>query len=307
MGVAVFGSLNMDLTAYMPRLPAPGETLLGRSFLLAPGGKGANQAVAVARLGIPTRLFGRAGNDAFGHEALSTIRQHGVDVAGVLIDSRHGTGLAIISVDDRAENSIVVVSGANMALDEGDVARALPALSTARVLLLQLEIPTEANLAMARAARERGVMVVLDPAPARALPGEIFPLIDILTPNEVEAETLLGFPIRSMEDAAWAAAEFRARGVRSAIIKLGARGAWYESAEARGLMPPFAVTPIDTVAAGDAFNGGLAAALAEGQDFVEAVRWGAAAGALSVTKRGAIPSMPARQELDRLLRQEGAA
>jgi ribokinase len=303
MSVVVFGSLNMDLTTYVPRLPGPGETLLGHSFLTAPGGKGANQAVAAARLGVPTRLFGRVGDDAFGPEVLSAIQAHGVDVAGVRVDDRHTTGLAVINVDDRAENTIVVISGANMVLDESDVARCLPALESARVLLLQLEVPVEADIAIARAARERGVAVVFDPAPAREFPADLFPLIDIITPNEVEAQALLGFPVRSMEDAARAAAELRARGARSAIVKLGARGAVYDAAEARGRMPAFSVAPVDTVAAGDAFNGGLAAALAEGRGVVEAVRWGAAAGALSVTKHGAIPSMPARQQLDLLLRE----
>ncbi len=302
MSVVVFGSLNVDLTTYVPRLPGPGETLLGHSFLTAPGGKGANQAVAAARLGVPTRLFGRIGDDAFGREALSHIQQYGVDVAGVRVDERHATGLAVISVDDRAENAIVVISGANMALDETDAARCMSALDQARVLLLQLETPLTASLAAARAARQRGVTVVLDPAPARELPAEVFPLIDIITPNEVEAQALLGFAAGSPDDAARAAAELRARGTRSAIIKLGARGAFYDAPEGRGLMPPFSVTPVDTVAAGDAFNGGLAAALAEGRGFVDAVRWGAAAGALSVTRRGAIPSLPARPELDRLLR-----
>ncbi len=307
MGVVVFGSLNMDLTTYVPRLPGPGETLLGHAFLTAPGGKGANQAVAAARLGAATHLFGRIGNDAFGREVLSAIQRYGVDVAGVLADDRHTTGLAVISVDDRAENTIVVVSGANMALDPTDAARCLSALDSARVLLLQLEVPLDVTAAVARAARERNVTVVLDPAPAGTLPAEIFPLIDVITPNEVEAEALLGFAIGAPDEAARAAAEFRSRGARAAIVKLGARGASYDAPEGRGFVPAFEVEAVDTVAAGDAFNGGLAVALAEGRAFVEAVRWGAAAGALSATRRGAIPSMPTRAQLDHMLQQQEAA
>jgi ribokinase len=303
LAVVVFGSINIDLTTYAPSLPRPAETLLGHSFLLAPGGKGANQAVAAARLGATTHLIGRVGDDAFGREALQVIQTHNVDVSNVRVDDQHATGLAVISVDDRAENSIIVISGANMALDQSDVSRAVSLLDTARVLLLQLEVPLEANRAIARAARERGVMVILDPAPARALPPELYPEIDIITPNEVEAAMLLGYEVNSIDDAARAAAELRARGARSAIIKLGARGAVFDSPDARDSRPPFKVTPVDTVAAGDAFNGGLAVALDDGQSFVEASRWAAAAGALSVTRRGAISSMPNRDELEQMLRE----
>lgn len=303
MAVVVFGSINIDLTTYVPSLPRPAETLLGHSFLLAPGGKGANQSVAAARLGATTHLIGRVGDDAFGREALQVIQTHNVDVSNVHVDDQHATGLAVISVDDRAENSIIVISGANMALDQSDVSRAISLLDTASVLLLQLEVPLEASLAIAREAHQRGVIVVFDPAPVRELPRELYPEIDIITPNEVEAAMLLGYAVNSIDDAVRAAAELRTRGARSAIIKLGARGAVFDSADARGLLPPFKVTPIDSVAAGDAFNGGLAVALDEGQSLADALRWAAAAGALSVTRQGAVPSMPNRDELDQMLRE----
>jgi ribokinase len=248
-------------------------------------------------------MFGRLGNDAFATEVLSALQQHGVNTAGVIADLERATGLAVISVDECGENTIVVVSGANMALNHQDAVRCTPALDAARVLLLQLEVPLEASLAVARSARERGVTVILDPAPARELPPDTFPLIDIITPNEVEAQALLGFSIDSPEEASHAATLLRERGVRAAIVKRGSQGVFYDSPEARGRIPAFHVQTVDTVAAGDAFNGGLAVALAEGRDFVEAVRWGAAAGALSTTRRGAIPSMPARPEVERLLRE----
>jgi ribokinase len=303
MGVVVFGSINMDLTTYVPRLPSPGETLFGHSFITVPGGKGSNQAVAAARLGAPTRLVGRVGDDGFGREVLPVVAAQGVDTGQVIADPDHGTGLAVISVDDRAENSIIVISGANMALGPDDVRRCVAALDGARVVLLQLEVPLEASLEVAGAARQRGVTVILDPAPAAALPDEVYRLIDAITPNEVEAAALVGFRPDSPEKGAQAAAVLRQRGVPTAIVKLGALGVCYDSPQGSGYLPAFAVKAIDTVAAGDAFNGGLAVALAEGKGITEAVRWGAAAGALATTRAGAMPSMPVRAELEHLLKE----
>ncbi len=303
MTLVVFGSINLDLTAYAPRLPRPGETLLGRSFLTVTGGKGANQAAAAARLGAVTRMIGRVGDDAFGREALAALAAEGIDMAGVAVDSAQRTGLGVICVDDAAENAIIVISGANMALGEPDVARCTQALADARALLLQLEVPLAANLAAARAAHERGVTVILDPAPAPAqpLPADLYPLIDVITPNEVEAEALTGIRPETPEEAARAAADLRARGARAAVIKLGARGAVFAGEAGAGFVPPFPVQAVDSVAAGDAFNGALAAALAAGFPLPEAVRRGAAAGAIAVTRPGALPSMPHRAELDDLL------
>jgi len=305
VSIAVFGSVNMDLTTYVPRLPQPGETLLGHSFLTVPGGKGANQAVAAARLGADVRLIGRVGQDGFGQQHLSSMQQEGVNIEGVYRDGQHSTGLAVISVDDAGENCIIVISGANMAIDETDIGRCEVALEGAKLLLLQLEIPLEANLAAARAARRHGVLVMLDPSPARELPGELFPLLDVITPNEIEAETLLHRPIANEADAMLALSQLRKKGVASVIIKMGAHGAVYETEAGRGHVPAFPVRAVDTVAAGDAFNGGLAIALLEGCAFPEAVRWGAAAGALAVTRAGAMPSLPARAAVMHLLQEGG--
>jgi ribokinase len=304
MSVVVLGSLNMDLTTYVPRLPRPGETLLGRSFKVVPGGKGANQAVAAARLGSQVRLFGRLGRDDFGDQHLSAMRLEGVDTTGVKRDEQHPTGLAVISVEDSGENWITVISGANMAVDEEDVARCAQAMSDAKVLLLQLEIPLGANIAAADEARRRGLTVILDPAPAGILPDTLFPMIDVITPNEVEAAALVGHPVVSEKDAFAASAILRQKGVPTAIIKMGERGAVYETATDRGRVAAFQVNAVDSVAAGDAFNGALATALAEGQEIRQAVRWGAAAGALAVTRSGALPSLPHRDEMIELLQSD---
>jgi ribokinase len=291
----------MDLVTYVPRLPEPGETLVGHSFMTFPGGKGANQAVACARLGLETKLVGRIGDDSFGEQHLEALNAEGVDTTSVLIDTDHATGLAVISVDDSAENSIIVVSGANAVLDETDIHRAEALLSQTEILLIQNEVPSEVNFAVARAAHEQGALVVFDPAPARSLAEWTYSYLDWITPNEVEAEALVGFPIQTESDAAKAAEVLCGRGAGTAVIKLGERGAYYQSDQGSGMVPAFKVDAIDTVAAGDAFNAGLAAGLAADCSVEESVRWGAAAGALAVTQRGAITSLPYRTEFDELL------
>lgn len=296
MSIVVFGSINMDLVVRTPRLPAPGETLTGHTFFTAPGGKGANQAVACARLGAPTRMIGRVGDDLFGDQLRMSLRSAGVQDDGVLT-TPGPSGVALIAVDDTAENTIVIVPGANGAVSSEDIPRLERALDGARVLLLQLETPLATVVAAAQAARARGVTVILDPAPALPLPDELYALADMLTPNESEAATLTGIPVHDEQSAAAAARALLARGARTVILKLGARGALVADATGARLWQAFTVIPVDTVAAGDAFNGGLAVALSEGRSFEEAIRWGLAAGALSVTKPGAQPSMPDRQEL----------
>lgn len=300
MSVVVFGSINMDLVVRAPRLPAPGETLTGHTFFTAPGGKGANQAVASGRLGAPTRMVGRVGQDVFAAALRQSLADAGVDTAAV-VEAPGPSGVAAIAVDDAAENTIVVVPGANGLVGAEDVARLDAALGGASVLLLQLEVSLDAVVAAARAARRYGATVVLDPAPARVLPPELYHLVDIITPNETEAAILLGLPPGVELDYERAAAELLARGVSRAVIKLGGRGAYAADASGGALHPAFPVTPVDTVAAGDAFNGALAAALSEGRPFAEALRWGLAAGAIAVTRPGAQAAMPSRAELLSLL------
>lgn len=304
MSILVFGSINMDITTYVAILPRPGETLMGSAYQMAPGGKGLNQAVACSRLGAETHLVGRVGNDAFGPELLDIIVKEKVDISQIVTDPEKGTGLAVISVDDAAENSIIVVSGANKAFNHSDVERAISTMAGANVLMLQLEVSLEPNFTLAKEASQRGLSVILDPAPIYPIPEEVFPFIDYITPNELETEGLVGFKPTNEKEAAQAALMLRDKGVGAAIIKMGSRGACYHSSQGSGFVKAFKVTPIDTVAAGDAFNGGLAVAVSEGKDIEEAIRWGAAAGAIATTRRGAVPAMPYREEVLNLINDQ---
>jgi ribokinase len=294
----------MDLTAYVPKLPKPGETLQGSSYITVPGGKGNNQSVAASRLGAPTKFVGRVGTDGFGGQVLQIVGEQKVDLSQVMKDPEHGTGIAVICVDQNAENTIIIISGANFALDDSDVARASKVMDDAKVLMLQLEVPLDACLKAAKAAKEKGVQVVWDPAPAIPLPDEAFKLMDFITPNETETEILVGFKPENAEDASRAAKLFLEKGVGTAVIKMGAKGVYYENKDESGFVPPYKVNPIDTVAAGDAFNAGLAVAISEGKPLAEAVRWGAAAGAIATTRKGALPAMPYREELETLMKEQ---
>ncbi|MBL1178585.1 ribokinase [Pantanalinema sp. GBBB05] len=298
MSVIVFGSINMDLVARTPRLPAPGETLIGHEFTTVPGGKGANQAVAAARLEIPTTMVGRVGSDTFGAALLQALSSSGVNCDRIAVETTTGSGVAIIAVDDASENTIVVIPGANGLVDQSDVERLQLALSPTSVLMLQLEIPLLAVVNAAKAAKQRGATVMLDPAPAQSgLPAELYTYIDIITPNQVEASQLVGFPVETLVQAEQAAQVLRQRGAATALIKLGKLGAICATADHTFHIPSFPVAAVDTVAAGDAFNGGLAAGLAEGLSLPQAMTQAAAVAALAVSKPGAQSSLPTRAEL----------
>ncbi len=302
--VIVFGSINMDLVVKTPRLPIPGETLLGDDFFTAPGGKGANQAVAVAKLGIPTYMVGRVGKDAEGKSLLASLQTYGVSTDYVLTDTEAHSGVAIIAVEDSGQNNIIVVPGANGRVNTEDVERLSNLFNNASALLLQFEIPLSAVILAAKAAQEAGIRVILDPAPAQKdIPEELYKLVDIITPNEIEASQLVGFPVNNPETALEAAAVLRQRGVKTAIVKLGALGVCCATADESFFVPAFRVEAVDTTAAGDAFNGGLVAGLTEGQSLRQAVVWGAAAGAIATTLPGAMPSMPSRDTFDRFVQQ----
>lgn len=306
MSIIVFGSINIDLVATAPRLPIAGETLLGDNFLKVPGGKGANQAVALAKLGVPTQMVGRVGGDSFGAELVQNLHDAGVQTDKIFVDETVSSGVAMITVAHNGDNEIIVIPGANGQVNQEDVERLSRILPTAKALLLQLEIPINTVVAAAQAARNANITVILDPAPAQAdLPAELYPLVDIITPNEVEAGQLVGFPVDGEDAAAKAAGVLLQRGVKSAIVKLGAKGVICATEKEVFFVPAFSVEAVDTVAAGDAFNGGLAAGLYTGLSLNQAVVWGAAAGALAATKLGAQTSLPDRFTFDTFLKERG--
>ena len=300
--IVVVGSSNTDMIIQLARIPKPGETLLGGEFSVAAGGKGANQAVGAARAGGAVSFVARIGRDMFGEQALAGFRREGLRVEGIVRDAKAPSGVALIFVGKDGENSIAVAGGANAKLTPADVKKARRTIAAADVLVLQLETPLATVRAAAEIAVAAGVTVILNPAPAQPLPAALLELVSILTPNEHEAESLTGIPVRDAASAARAAAALRARGVGAVIITLGARGAFVAAEGIATLVPGFKVRAVDSTAAGDIFNGALAVALAEGRPLPDAVRFANAAGALSVTKLGAQPSAPLRKEIETFLK-----
>jgi len=303
MTIMVLGSINIDVTSYGESLPRAGETVFGSRYEIDLGGKGANQAAAVARLGAAVEFVGRTGKDMFGELSTDRLARFGVSTRHCSLDETEGTGIAIISVDAQGQNLITVVPGANMRISERELRQALPVLEQCKVLMLQLEIPLAASLAAARAARERGIKVVLDPAPAHTegLPLEFYGAVDVITPNETETEALLGYLPATVEDGRRAARELVAKGARAAVVKLGARGAYAFGEGTDAFVPAFSVKAVSSVAAGDCFNAGLAVALSEGKSLAEAARFASACGALCTTKAGSAASAPTRVEVEALL------
>jgi ribokinase len=289
----------------VPRFPVAGETISGEGFVLLPGGKGANQACAAARLGGVVAMVGQVGRDDQGGMLRESLRRAGVDVRLVDQDEQAATGVAIISIDATGENLIILAAGANGTFTPERLARALPLIRSASVLLLQLETPLDTVMRAATEARAAGVTVVLDPAPARDVPDQLLRLATYVTPNEGELARLVGAPVAdepSMADIDGQAARLIARGSTRVLAKLGARGARLITADGATEWPARHVTPVDTTAAGDAFNGAFAVALAEGADLDRAVRFATTAAAISVTRHGAQPSMPTRAEVDEFAR-----
>jgi len=300
--ILVIGSLNMDLVAFAPRIPVAGETLTGHTFLSVPGGKGANQAYAAARLGADVAMLGRVGGDDLGRQLRENLTSAGCDVSGVLVTADSTTGIALIFVADSGQNSIVIVAGANGRLSPEDVATSASRFDGAAYVLLQLESPLATVTAAARAARRAGARVILDPAPAPSSPlsAELLANVDILTPNETEAAILAGVSPRRLNpqeafDVAW---RLRASGPSAVIVKLGEQGVALVTSEGSQVLPAPKVNAVDTTAAGDVFNAGLAVALTEGADIATACRFANRAAALSVTRRGAQAAAPSRAELD---------
>jgi ribokinase len=301
MTILVFGSINMDLVARVDQFPQPGETITGSVFNTAPGGKGANQAVACARLGASTRMIGRVGSDYFGKVLKDHLSHEGVDVSGVHEDPSTHSGVAMILVNRQAENNITIIPGSNGAVGQGDLARLEAVLSKDSILLLQLEVPLEAVIQAAEMAHARGAKVILDPAPARALPEALYRSVDFLTPNLGEAATLVGFNLYSDDDVLRASQILRERGTEWVMIKMGEKGVFAAGNFVHRTYPAIPVKAVDTVAAGDAFNGALAAAMDSGLPVDQAIEWGLAGGAWAVTRTGAQDAMPYREDIQRIL------
>jgi ribokinase len=297
--ICVVGSANVDLTFRTPRLPKPGETLAGHAFHLGMGGKGANQAVAAARLGAEVALIARVGNDTFGQEAIRRYRAEGLDATFVRQDANCPTGTAAIVVDDAAENCIIVVAGANARLSQEDVRDASAVIQNADVLLCQLETPLEATLEAFRLARAAGVRTVLTPAPVTALPDQLLHLCDLCVPNETEMELLVGRKVDSQGDAQSAADMLRERGVQTVVVTMGGRGALLLDAESATHISAVEVAAVDPTGAGDAFTAALAVWLAEGFSLRDAARQASIVGALTATRIGTQAAFPSLAEVNK--------
>jgi ribokinase len=298
--ILVVGSLNADLVVRAPRFPQPGETISGGNLQVIAGGKGANQAVAAARLGANVSMLGRVGNDTFGDFLLDNLRQNNVDAAHIQRDDA-STGTAIIVVDENGQNSIVLSAGANGQVTPSDISSA--SFSTFNLLLLQLEIPTLTVLHAAQRAREHNVRVILNPAPAKELPDELIALTDFIIPNETELSLLTGVDVKDIASAERAARVLLDRGAAHVIVTMGSKGALIVNRETSIQVDTFAVDAVDTTAAGDAFIGGFATSL-ESSSLLDAVRYGCACGALACTKFGAQPSLPNAEQVGNLLHGE---
>ena len=294
----------MNLVSYSPRFPRPGETVVGDRFLTYAGGKGANQAVAAARMGANAVMVGRVGGDMFGPQLLDGLAVAGVDISGIGVNPDESSGIAVIGVDETAQNCITQILGANATCGPAEAAAVKRELPGASALLLQLEVTPDLSLEVAREAKAQGVTVMLDPGPVRPLPEGLLSLCDVVTPNETEARALVGFPVTGPDSAAEAVSALLDQGVGIVVIKLGGQGTYFADQKNRGMTPPFDVDAVDSVAAGDAFNGALAVSLAEGKDLEEAVIIASAAGALAVTRTGAQDSMPERSQVEELIRSQ---
>ena len=299
--VSVVGSFVYDLVAKAPRRPKTGETLIGESFGMFLGGKGANQAIASSRSGASVHMIGRLGNDLFGNQFLEKFSNEGISTDFVVIDDVNGTGVGMPLIDATGDNSIVLIPQANMALSVDDVNNAFEPIASSDVLILQLEVPIDASQRTAEIAKENNTMVLLNPAPAREIPDSFLRLVDVLIPNEIETEILSGMKTTTNDQAIEAARALTSKGISTVILTLGHRGALLLTDEIEKGVPGFAIEAVDTTAAGDAFCGALATSLAQGSTIEDAVWVANAAGALAVTKLGAEPSLPKKADLDQFL------
>ncbi len=302
--LVVIGSFVVDLAAMTPKLPRRGETIFGGPFSMGPGGKGSNQCIAAKRAGADVIFLTKLGRDRFAEVALEAYEKEGIDTSCVFQDETLETGSALIMVEQlTGENAIVVSPGACNAIKLTEVDRIKPAMAEAKALLTQFEINMDAVWHALQLAKAQGLLTIVNPAPVQQVSNDIFSLIDVITPNETEAEALTGIPVTNRESAGKAADILLARGVKHILITLGEKGVYYQNAQYHQEIPGYAVQKvIDTTGAGDAFNGGFATAITEGKDMEAAIRFGNVAGALSVTKNGTAPAMPYRTEIEAFMK-----
>ena len=299
--VVVIGSYNTDMTIKTKKLPNPGETVIGGSFSTGGGGKGANQAIAAARVGADVSFIARVGNDMYGQEGIQRLTEERIDTRYIFRDNELPTGVAFIVVDDSAENSIVVASGANASLSPADIETVSTEISSADILLVQLESPIESVFAAIKKAHENGATVILNPAPAQKLHQDLLKYIDIITPNVVEAEMLTGIKVTGIESLPIIVNRFFDFGIKNVLITLGSKGYFAGLPDVMEIKSAFKVTSIDTTGAGDVFSGTLAAFLSEGMSIKKAARMANAASAISVTRMGAQNSAPYQTEIENFI------
>jgi len=302
--LAVLGSINADHILNLTHFPRPGETVIGKQYQVAFGGKGANQAVAAGRSGADIAFIACVGDDDTGERIRQQLMNDRIDISPIEAVPGESTGVALIFVNGDGENTIGIHAGANAALTPVRVEQHQQVIADASALLMQLESPLESVLSAARIAHQHQTQVILNPAPATALSDELLSLVDMITPNETEAQILTGVAVNSDADAARAAAVLHDKGIRTVLITLGSRGVWLSEQGKGQRIPGFRVEAVDTIAAGDTFNGALITALLEQRPMAEAVRFAHAAAAIAVTRHGAQPSVPWREEIDRFLQQQ---
>jgi len=296
-GILVVGSANMDLVVNVEQFPRPGETLMGKSFKMFPGGKGANQAVACAKLGCPTYFIGKVGNDDFGKRLTNNMKETGIYLNNLLVDPSETTGTALITVDNKGENEIIVISGSNMKVAAEDISQFKEVFQKVNIVLTQLEIPLEAVMETSKLARKNDCIFILNPAPAQTIPDSLFSSVDFFTPNEIELAELSCQSCDTIKDIEKAAKKIIDKGVKNIIVTMGDKGALFVNRETVNHFPVTAVEAVDTTGAGDAFNGALACALNMNKEIAEAIDFAHSVASVSVTRMGAQSSMPGLREI----------